>query len=106
MPDDLCGPDTVPGARARAEAMLNVHDRDAVTAFTDALTDIRHLADEYGIDFEAALSSSVMHYEAERDVLDDIECDAIDSDECAFLRERSVAGVSDSIPPCPIHTTN
>jgi len=34
------------------------------------------------------------------------ECkwDATSVDECAFMRERSVAGVSDVIPPCDVHS--
>lgn len=31
------------------------------------------------------------------------KCDATDADECATARERSVAGVSDTIPSCPVH---
>lgn len=30
-------------------------------------------------------------------------CLSDDADECATMRERSVAGVSDEIPVCPIH---
>lgn len=33
----------------------------------------------------------------------DAECGAWDADECAMVRERSVAGVSDEIPACPVH---
>lgn len=34
------------------------------------------------------------------------ECkwDATSPDECAFMRERSAAGVSDVIPPCDVHS--
>lgn len=31
-------------------------------------------------------------------------CDAIDADECATMRERSVAGISDEIPECFVHS--
>lgn len=32
-----------------------------------------------------------------------VECDAYDADECATMRERSVAGISDDIPECLAH---
>jgi hypothetical protein len=30
-------------------------------------------------------------------------CPWLDADECAMVRERSVAGISDVIPACPVH---
>lgn len=33
----------------------------------------------------------------------DSECPWTSPDECAMAREREVAGVSDSIPACPVH---
>lgn len=30
-------------------------------------------------------------------------CPWLDADECALARERSVAGISNDIPACPVH---
>lgn len=32
-----------------------------------------------------------------------LECPWVSADECAMVRERSVAGVGDMIPGCPVH---
>lgn len=32
-------------------------------------------------------------------------CSATDADECSMARERSVAGISDTIPDCAVHGT-
>ena len=45
------------------------HRDDAVVI--DVLTDLRHFADEYGIDFEQAVMLSEMHYEAEKEAWKD-----------------------------------
>jgi len=41
-------------------------DEDMETNMTDLVTDLRHLADEYGIDFYDLLDRTYMHYSAER----------------------------------------
>lgn len=55
---------------ARAENMLKArgkeydpHDRRA--NLVDALADLRHWASNAGLDFEAAMQTSLMHYRAE-----------------------------------------
>lgn len=35
------------------------------TAFTDLLTDMRHLADQYGVDFDDVVGISEYHYKEE-----------------------------------------
>jgi hypothetical protein len=59
----------------------------SVTTRTYDLNDPEATTDEYWRDYRG----------------DDPECDATDATECAMMRERSVAGVSDTLPECPIH---
>ena len=40
-------------------------DDDHRTVFTDLLTDMRHLADQYGVDFDDAVGVSEYHYKEE-----------------------------------------
>lgn len=48
-----------------AVAGMEIEPKD--TVLTDLLTNLMHLGDVYEVDFEAALATAKMHYEAELD---------------------------------------
>lgn len=52
--------------KARVMLAVNYDKNDIGTSVYDALADIMHLCEREGIDFEEALESGVMHFQAER----------------------------------------